>query len=289
MMEDKSLTQYSKQPGIVPQNMNELALFARHMARSNIVPKHLQGNEGACFLIAQRAVEWGMSPLAVAECTSEIHGRLCYEGKLVAAVIYNSGILSGRLRYEYTGTGANRKCTVFGKIRGEEKERSVEVELSKVRTTTNKNWTNDPDQQMAYYGNRKWARLHSPEVLSGVIMEDEVEEIDMGRAVVVEPGTDTLDALADQMEEEKKPEKAKESLPKEPEEPTQAELERQFEQWALLVQNDIEQHIEPMFEYDYLEAWRECVGEVTPTIIQAIEKNPEACIKRFLEKQGVKQ
>src|SRR5215203_4514831 len=39
-----------------------------------------------CFLVVNQAVRWGMDPFAVAQCCSVVHGRLMYEGKLIAAV-----------------------------------------------------------------------------------------------------------------------------------------------------------------------------------------------------------
>jgi hypothetical protein len=40
-----------------------------------------------CFLVVNQAVRWNMDPFAVAQCVSVVHGKLCYEGKLIAAII----------------------------------------------------------------------------------------------------------------------------------------------------------------------------------------------------------
>ena len=40
-----------------------------------------------CLVVIEQAMRWGMSPFAVAQCTSSIGGKLMYEGKLVAAAV----------------------------------------------------------------------------------------------------------------------------------------------------------------------------------------------------------
>lgn len=55
---------------LVPQNMDEAIRLARAMAEAKMVPKHLQGDVGSCLMVVEQAMRWGMSPFAVAQCTS---------------------------------------------------------------------------------------------------------------------------------------------------------------------------------------------------------------------------
>ena len=159
---------------LVPQSMDQAVRMAELMSKGKLMPVHLQNAPGDCLMVVEAAMRWGMSPFAVAQCTSVIQGKLMFEGKLVAAAVQTSGILAGRLSYEYSGSGESRAVRVLGTMRGEEKPRDVVVALKEARTN-NKVWAMQPDQQLAYHGARVWARRHTPEVMLGVYSPDEFE------------------------------------------------------------------------------------------------------------------
>jgi hypothetical protein len=125
-------------------------------------------------MVIEASMRWQMSPFAVAQCTSVIQGKLMFEGKLVAAALNASGILSARLDYDFAGEGAQRSITVRGTLRGETKQREVTVFLADAKTS-NSLWTKQPDQQLVYAGTRIWARRHAPEVMLGVYASEEFD------------------------------------------------------------------------------------------------------------------
>src|SRR5215472_10314938 len=86
---------------LVPTNLDEAIKFAKAMSMAKAVPEHLQGDIGSCLLVVEQAMRWRMSPFAVAQCTSNIKGKLMYEGKLVASVIETSGEIEGRFDYKF--------------------------------------------------------------------------------------------------------------------------------------------------------------------------------------------
>lgn len=160
---------------LVPTNMGDAIRLAEAMARAKMVPAHLQGSPGDCLMVVEQAGRWGMSPFAVAQCTSVIQGKLMFEGKLVAAALHTSGALATRLDYTYSGEGADRAVTVSATLAGETGPRAVLVRLADARTA-NKVWTTQPDQQLAYHGARVWARRYAPEVMLGVYAPEEMEQ-----------------------------------------------------------------------------------------------------------------
>lgn len=113
--------------------------------------------------------------MAVAQATSVIHGKLMYEGKLVAAAIYASGILQGRFKYVFSGQGNTRAIAISARIRGESEDCALDVKLFEV-ITDNKIWKTQPDQQLVYASTRVWARRFTPEVMLGVYTPEEFDE-----------------------------------------------------------------------------------------------------------------
>lgn len=160
---------------IAPQNLGEVIKFAEVMCKADIaLPKHLRGNAGACMAVAMQALEWEMSPFAVASKSYQVNGAIAYEAQLIVAVVNTRSGIEGRLKYAFEGEGADRICICTGKLDGE----ILEVRSPKFKDITPKNsplWKSDPDQQQCYYTGRTWARRHTPEVILGVYDREEVQ------------------------------------------------------------------------------------------------------------------
>ncbi|HHQ4916305.1 TPA: RecT family recombinase [Aeromonas hydrophila] len=171
------------------------------------VPQHLRGNQADCFAICLQAVQWGMNPFPVAQKTHLVNGTLGYEAQLVNAVVVNSGVIKGRFDYEFFGPW-ERVIGKFKEVQSKDPEkkgavyrlpdwnfadekgcgvkviaalangqvREVELLLQQARTRNSTLWADDPKQQLAYLGVKRWARLYTPDVILGVYSVDELEE-----------------------------------------------------------------------------------------------------------------
>jgi hypothetical protein len=171
---------------LTPATMTEGMKLAELMADCTLVPQHLRDKPGDCFPILVQALRWRMDPFAVAQCTAVVRGKLCYEGKLVHAVLISMGAIDGRLSYEYSGQGQNRAIVVTGTPHGG-KASSISGTVAQWKTE-NGNWQKDPDMMLAYRGTRAWARLYCPDAMLGVYTPDEMQEvIKETTAEVVEP------------------------------------------------------------------------------------------------------
>lgn len=169
---------------LTPQSFEAAEKIAGLMASCGTMPKHMQ-NKGDAFRIVVQAAKWRMDPFAVAECTSLVHGRLCFEGKLVAAVLSSMNAIEGRLSYTFEGEGQAMKITVAGKVRGGKVETlSGTVALWRTETWKEENgqrkkipnqWDKDPQSMLVYRGTRQWARLYTPEAMMGIYTPDEFE------------------------------------------------------------------------------------------------------------------
>jgi len=215
--------------------MAALYRFAELMSKGiSTVPTHLRGNVGDCMAVCMAAQRWGMDPFVVAQKTHSVNGTLGYEGQLVGALINTSASLQGRLNFKWFGPwekivgkfkwlesktkkdahgqpsryavpawdsnkdeeGLGVEC--FGTIVGETEPRVLSILMLQARTRNSTLWAEDPKQQIAYLAEKRWARLHMPEVLLGVYTPDELAAPrDMGMAEVVEPVDDAgpTDAL----------------------------------------------------------------------------------------------
>lgn len=163
-------------------NMSEVIEAAKMMSMSGaMIPPWLQGNPGACWAILIQASHWGFEPVAVARMAYEVtdkEGRkqVSYMSQLLHALIEARAPLKRRLRFEYAGEGEARTCTCTGHIRGEvDPLEYTSPPLAKITPKRSPLWSSDPDQQLAYYSSRAWARRYCPDVLLGVYDSEEIE------------------------------------------------------------------------------------------------------------------
>lgn len=154
----------------------QLQRYATVMASAKLVPQHLQNSIGDCFMVCQQAVRWQMDPFAVAQKTHVVQGRLGYEAQLVAAVVNSRAPLKTRLNVEYDGEGDNLVCIVSATMEGEDEPRvKRSPKIKDIQVKNSPLWKVDPGQQLAYWTQRAWARLHCSDVLLGVYTADEIE------------------------------------------------------------------------------------------------------------------
>lgn len=175
------------------EHMHRIATAIGH---GTLVPKHLvvpqnpQATIANCFRVVNQAIRWGFDPFAIIDETYAVGQKLGYSGKLIAGVINAKAGLKERLKYTYNNkTGDDLTITVHGTFQGETEERVVEVRVGDVKTN-NGMWTKDPHQKLIYTGATKWGRAHAPEILLGIITDDDIERMkDMGDLVVTGDGT----------------------------------------------------------------------------------------------------
>ncbi|MDF1599675.1 recombinase RecT [Mesorhizobium sp. YIM 152430] len=161
---------------LAPQSLADVVRFAEVMCRADIaLPKHLRGNAGACMAVAMQALEWQMSPFAVASKSYAVNGAIAYEAQLIAAVVNTRSGIKGRLKYSFEGSGAEMTCTVVGTLDGEECS-YTSPPIGTIPTKNSPLWKSDPQQQLGYFSARSWARRHCPEVILGVYDRDEAQQ-----------------------------------------------------------------------------------------------------------------
>lgn len=162
--------------------------IASVMARASLIPAHLMqqtydGTVANCFLIVNQAVRWDMDPFALAQSCFVLHGKLGFEGKVIAAMI--EAKIGASLDYEWEGTPGTDafKITVTGPRPTDGKIVSIEGSVGDWKTfeksgAVKGNWTGLASRnQLAYRGAREWARLFAPALMLGVYTPDDLEEM----------------------------------------------------------------------------------------------------------------
>lgn len=154
----------------------QLADFSDRVCKAALLPDHLKNKPADCLLVAMQAQRWRMDFFAVAQCTSIVRGKPMYEGKLVAAAINASGKLTGPLNHRFSGEAPPKlSVTIIGKLQGEDAPREWEVQWEEgfKHAQDKGQWNASPKKRLLYFATREWARVHMPEVMLGVVADDE--------------------------------------------------------------------------------------------------------------------
>lgn len=178
------------------RNLSELLEFGKMMSTTALgVPKHLRGEVGACVRVVMQALEWRMSPFAVADKSYSVNDKIAYEAQLIHAVVESRAPLQRRLRFAFDGEGETRVCIVTGMLKGEVDPLEYRSPpFGKIHPKNSPLWKTDPDQQHIYYSVRAWARRFVPDVLLGIYSRDELEDAgeftgpDKAKDVTPKPG-----------------------------------------------------------------------------------------------------
>jgi hypothetical protein len=200
------------------------------MSRASLIPQHLKGGTkeetaANCFLVVNQALRWHMDPFLIAPETYAIQGKLGYQGKLVAAVINTRAGLADKLRYDFSGQKGTDDftVTVSGRFEGEAEPRIVSVSVGQAKTQ-NQMWTKDPEQKLVYTGSIRWARRHKPEVIMGVVTDDDLDAVKEQAMIdnmkqIKSPAIPEMAALPNEVVPTPEPEKPKRRRPTMVEEP----------------------------------------------------------------------
>ena len=154
-----------------------------------------------CILVANQAHKWNMDVFACAACTYVVGNKLGYEGKLIAGVVNTRGGLAAPLQPIYsTGKGDALAAVIYGTRDGsvpddayplleayaDNEDRAALRQLARIGVlairisvkqakTQNKMWTTDPEQKLWYTGATKWARRFAPELMLGILTDDDLQ------------------------------------------------------------------------------------------------------------------
>jgi hypothetical protein len=156
----------------------QLVTFSPEQVRANVL------------MVVNRALQWGVDPIALISESFVVGGKLDFQGKVITAVVNALGGLKNNLTFAYSGMGEDLVVTVSGTLKNELTPRTINLAYKDAVTKdsqgrVNEQWKKDVESKLAYSGAKKWARRHAPGVVLGLFAEDEDEPITINVAASV--------------------------------------------------------------------------------------------------------
>lgn len=162
----------------------QMAIQAAEMlASSSMVPDAYKKNPGSCFIAINTALRLRMDPLMVMQNLYVVHGTPSWSGKFAIALIQTCGKFTG-IKFEERRAGerlVEMRLVATKKETGEEcRGVWVTEEMAKKEKWLEKNgskWATMPELMYRYRAAAFFARTECPEVLNGLSVEGEAEDI----------------------------------------------------------------------------------------------------------------
>jgi hypothetical protein len=181
--------------------MDQAYKIACIMAKSDIVPAHYRGRPENAFIAVQTAYRMNLDPMMIMQNTFVVSGKLGMNSSFAISLANSSGLFEGGIRYRIEGSDNSLKVTAYTNLRKTGEEISYTIGM---KEATAENWIKNPkyrtlpELMLRYRAATLLIRTHAPEVLNGMHMVEEIEDV-RAAARDVTPKTQTLSSKLDDL------------------------------------------------------------------------------------------
>lgn len=160
--------------------MDKAYKFANIFAKSDIVPAHYRGKPENTFIAVQTAYRMNLDPMLIMQNTYVVSGKLGMNSTFAISLANSSGIFDSGIRYKLEGSGDTLKVTAYAKVKATGEEISYTIAMSEALAegwTKNSKYKTLPELMLRYRAAVFLIRTHVPEVLNGMHMVEELEDM----------------------------------------------------------------------------------------------------------------
>ena len=181
--------------------MDQAYKIACIMAKSDIVPAHYKGRPENAFIAVQTAYRMNLDPMMIMQNTFVVSGKLGMNSSFAISLANSSGLFEGGIRYRIEGSDNSLKVTAYTNLKKTGEEISYTIGM---KEATAENWTKNPkyrtlpELMLRYRAATLLIRTHAPEVLNGMHMVEEIEDVKSAVRDVT-PKTQTLSSKLDEL------------------------------------------------------------------------------------------
>ena len=181
-------------------SMERALKFSEFMAQSDIIPTHYRGKPANVFIAMQTAFRTNLDPMQVMQNTFVVSGKLGMASTFAISLANSSGLFEGGIRYRIEGVGDDLKVTAYANLKKSGAEISYTISMREAQA---ENWTKNPkyrtlpELMLRYRSATLLIRTHVPEVINGMHMVEEIEDIQIAKNIT--PKTESLNSKLDSL------------------------------------------------------------------------------------------
>lgn len=174
----------AKPTGAFVESFRSNYKVAQYLSKSSLIPQQYQGKPEDCAIALDMADRMGVSPLMVMQSLYVVKGKPSWSGQACMSFIKAK---YGEAEPVYTGQRGTDTRGCFVRVTKPDgtviEGTEVTIGMAKAEGwTSNKKWINMPELMLAYRAAAFFARVYCPEILMGVAVEGEIEDIQPTKA-----------------------------------------------------------------------------------------------------------
>jgi len=206
--------------------MEKAYKFSQIMAKSDIIPLHYRGKPENVFVAIQTAYRMNLDPMLVMQNTFVVSGKLGMNSSFAIALANSSGLFESGIRYSIKSLGEDLEGTII--IYENREKKSIKKKFKNIEVTAYamlknggeisytigmkeaiaENWASNikyqnlPELMLRYRAATLLIRTHVPEVINGMHMVEEIEDVAIAKEVTTPKPTaiSKLDKFLEQEE-----------------------------------------------------------------------------------------
>ena len=160
--------------------MEKAYKFSQIMAKSDLIPVHYRNKTENVFIAIQTAYRMNLDPMLVMQNTFTIAGRLGMNSSFAISLANSSGLFNSGIRYRIEGCGQDLKVTAYTSFKNDKEEISYTIGMKEAIAENwikNPKYKSMPELMLRYRAATLLIRTHAPEVINGMHMVEEIEDI----------------------------------------------------------------------------------------------------------------
>lgn len=166
------------------KSYKQALIMAEKISESEIIPETYRKKPANIIIALDMANRSGVSVMTIMQNMYIVKGKPSFSGAYVIAGINSCGIYD-RLRYKITGKGDTLSCFAYATDKETgiiDEGPTVTIEMAKAEGwLSNPKWKNMPELMIRYRAAAFFGRVYCPQIMMGMHMTDEIEDISPSR------------------------------------------------------------------------------------------------------------
>jgi hypothetical protein len=171
-------------------NFKNALFMAEKIAKSDIIPASFKGKPENCLVALEMSNRMKMPVMQIFQNLYVIQGRPCWSSSFIIACINKCGKYTD-LQFEYNSEAKYCYAWAISKATGERIEGpKVSMKMAQDEGWLTKNgskWKTMPDLMLRYRAAAFFGRVNCPEVINGMLTDDEAKEIPQEKEITIRP------------------------------------------------------------------------------------------------------
>lgn len=163
------------------QNFQNSMKMAEYLSKSDMIPATYKNKPENCIIALELSNRLKLSPFLVMQNMYIVQGKPAWSSSFIISCINGSGRFTGPLTFEMDEAKTKCRAVAVDKATGKKLVSPlITMEMAKAEGWLTKNgskWKTMPELMLRYRAAAFFGRLYCPEIINGMMTEDEAQDI----------------------------------------------------------------------------------------------------------------